>query len=52
MSDTIFLVLFIVIFFPFLLINFQRIQKAQKEIIEQLHEGNRLLAEMSDKGKS
>lgn len=48
MSDALYLILFVIVFFPFLLMNFQRIHKAQQEIIELLKETNRLMAEKSD----
>lgn len=47
MSDTIFLILFLIVFIPLLLFNFQRIQKAQMEIILLLREVNKRLAEMN-----
>lgn len=49
MTETIFLILFIVLFFPFLLLNFQKIHKAQQEIIELLRETNRTLAGTNEK---
>lgn len=44
MTDALYLILFILVFFPFLLMNFQKIHKAQQEILEQMKETNRLLA--------
>lgn len=49
MSDTIFLILFLIVFIPLLLINFQKIQIAQKEMIALLREMNKELAEMNGK---
>lgn len=49
MSDTIFLILFLIVFIPLLLINFQKIQIAQKEMIALLRELNQRLAEMNGK---
>jgi flagellar biogenesis protein FliO len=49
MTETIFLILFIVLFFPFLLLKFQKIHKAQQEIIELLRETNRTLAGTNEK---
>lgn len=51
MSDSIFMILFIIVFFPLLLINFQRIYKTQKEIVELLREIVRSLAVISEKEK-
>ncbi len=51
MSDSIFLILFVVIFFPLLLVNFQRIYKTQKEIVELLRGISDLLAKRGEKEK-
>jgi len=51
MVNTIFLILFVVVFFPFVLMNFNNIRKGQKEILDQLRETNRLLAEMIEKNQ-
>lgn len=42
--DWLFLVLFIVLFFPLLLIQFDRVHKAQKKMIALLQEMNQKLA--------
>lgn len=52
MTDALYLILFILVFFPFVLMNFQKIHKAQQEIIELLKETNRLMAGKSDQPKA
>lgn len=51
MSDPTFLIVFAIIFFPLFLINFDRIYRTQKEIVELLREINLKLAGKSDKEK-
>ncbi len=43
MEDLLLLLFFVFVFFPFVLMNFQKIRKGQGEIIELLKESNRLL---------
>lgn len=45
MIDPIFILILIFILFPFILMNYQKMRKNQKEIIELLKETNRLLSE-------
>ena len=51
MSDPIFLIVFAIVFFPLFLINFDRIYKTQKEIVELLRDIDRKLAGKSDKDR-
>ncbi len=52
MDNLIFLLLFILVFFPLILISFQRIQKVQKETNELLREIKNILSELSGKKES
>lgn len=51
MSDPTFLIIFAIVFFPLFLINFDRIHRTQKEIVELLREIDRKLPEKTEKEK-